>query len=143
MLQALNTGHEGSLVTVHSNSCDDAIHRIATLATMSDLQIPYEALQDQINAALHVIVQVDRYADGGRRVTEVAAVASSRREKFRLATLARFEADPVGPDRRISGVVRHYRPPAWLTQRFALTGEPLPEAFGRAADAPAEVRDAA
>ena len=70
MLQALNTGHEGSLVTLHANSCDDAIHRLATLASMSELQIPFEALRDQINSAIDVIVQVDRYADGGRRVSE-------------------------------------------------------------------------
>ena len=67
MLQALNTGHEGSLVTLHSNSCDDAIHRLATLASMSELQIPFEALRDQINSAIDVIVQVDRFADGRRR----------------------------------------------------------------------------
>ena len=72
MLQALNTGHEGSLVTLHANSCDDAIHRLATLASMSELQIPFEALRDQINSAIDVIVQVDRYADGGRRVSELA-----------------------------------------------------------------------
>ena len=76
MLQALNTGHEGSLVTLHANSCDDAIHRLATLASMSELQIPFEALRDQINSAIDVIVQVDRYADGGRRVSELAVVAS-------------------------------------------------------------------
>ena len=76
MLQALNTGHEGSLVTLHANSCDDAIHRLATLASMSELQIPFEALRDQINSAIDVIVQVDRFADGGRRVSELAVVAS-------------------------------------------------------------------
>ena len=73
MLQALNTGHEGSLVTVHANSPDDAIHRLETLATMSDLHIPFEALRDQINSAIHLIVQIDRYADGKRRIAEVAA----------------------------------------------------------------------
>ena len=108
MLQALNTGHEGSLVTVHSNSCDDAVHRLETLATMSDLAIPFEALRDQINSAIHVIVQIDRYADGRRRVAEVAAVASQRRETFRLATLARFEAEPLQADRRVVGTTRHY-----------------------------------
>src|ERR671915_64287 len=99
MLQALNAGHEGSLVTVHANSPDDAIHRLETLATMSDLHIPFEALRDQINSAIHVIVQIDRFADGGRRISEVAAVASNRREPFRLATVARFETEPIGPDR--------------------------------------------
>src|SRR3954465_14923181 len=102
MLQALNTGHEGSLVTVHANSCDDAIHRLETLATMSDLHIPFEALRDQINSAIHVTVQIDRYADGGRRVSEIAAVASERREDFRLGTVAHFDADPIGPDRRVT-----------------------------------------
>ena len=108
MLQALNTGHEGSLVTVHANSCDDAIHRLETLATMSDLHIPFEALRDQINSAIHVIVQIDRFADGARRVAEIAAVASERREEFRLGTVARFEADPIGPDRHVTGSFRHF-----------------------------------
>ena len=111
MLQALNTGHEGSLVTLHSNSCDDAIHRLATLASMSELQIPFEALRDQINSAIDVIVQVDRFADGGRRVSEVAVVASHRRETFRLASVMEFESDPIGPDRRVRGLHVHRRLP--------------------------------
>ena len=106
MLQALNTGHEGSLVTLHSNSCDDAIHRLATLASMSELQIPFEALRDQINSAIDVIVQVDRFADGGRRVSEVAVVASHRRETFRLASVMEFDTDPIGPERRVRGAPR-------------------------------------
>ena len=108
MLQALNTGHEGSLVTVHANSCDDAIHRLETLATMSDLHIPFEALRDQINSAIHVIVQIDRFADGARRISEVAAVASERREAFRLGSVARFETDPIGPDRKVTGRFTHF-----------------------------------
>ena len=109
MLQALNTGHEGSLVTVHANSADDAIHRLETLATMSDLHVPFEALRDQINNAIHVIVQIDRFADGRRRLAEVAVVASHRRETFRLAPVAAFEAEPLGPDRRVTGRVRATR----------------------------------
>ena len=125
MLQALNTGHEGSLVTVHANSADDAMHRLETLATMSDLQLPFEALRDQINNAIDVIVQIDRYADGRRRIAEVAVVASSRRETFRLAPVARFDAEPVGADRRVTGrfVARAAagadRPPAGARRRAA------------------------
>ncbi len=142
MLQALNTGHEGSLVTVHANSCDDALHRIATLATMSELQIPYEALSDQINSAIHVIVQIDRFADGGRRISEVAAVASARREPFRLATIAQFEVDPIGPERRVTGTMRHFEPPPWMTRHFMLRGEALPAAFASRADDVAQERAA-
>jgi len=142
MLQALNTGHEGSLVTVHSNSCDDAIHRLETLATMSDLHIPFEALRDQINAAIHILVQVDRYPDGKRRITEVAAVASRRREPFRLGTVMAFESDPVGLDRRVTGRYRRFALPETVARRLAFVGEPVPAAFGEAAepaDAPERV----
>jgi pilus assembly protein CpaF len=136
MLQALNTGHEGSLVTVHANSCDDAIHRLETLATMSDLHIPFEALRDQINSAIHVIVQIDRFADGARRISEIAVVASSRREPFRLATVARFEADPIGPDRKVTGRFRHFPLPEGIARHLRLSGETVPTPFGEAAELP-------
>jgi pilus assembly protein CpaF len=139
MLQALNTGHEGSLVTVHANSCDDAIHRLETLATMSDLAIPFEALRDQINSAIHVLVQIDRYVDGTRRVSEVAAVASSRREPFRLATVARFDPDPIEPGRRVSGRVRHFALPPAIARWLRLQGV---EIRGEFAGADAPVREA-
>jgi pilus assembly protein CpaF len=134
MLQALNTGHEGSLVTVHANSCDDAIHRLETLATMSELHIPFEALRDQINSAIEVIVQLDRFPDGRRRVSEIAVVASSRREAFRLATVAHFEADPIGPDRRVTGRMRHAMLPPRLARRLYLQGETIPSEFAESAD---------
>jgi pilus assembly protein CpaF len=134
MLQALNTGHEGSLVTVHANSADDAIHRLETLATMSDLNMPFEALRDQINNAIDVIVQIDRFADGRRRLAEVAVVASSRREPFRLAPVAMFAADPIGPDRHVTGHYVHARLPEMVARRLMLAGQPAPDEFGAAAD---------
>ena len=142
MLQALNTGHEGSLVTVHANSADDAMHRLETLATMSDLQLPFEALRDQINNAIDVIVQIDRYADGQRRIAEVAVVASSRRETFRLAPVARFDAEPVGADRRVTGRFAHERLPALIARRLLLAGEPVPREFAEAAEGEAAIREA-
>ena len=142
MLQALNTGHEGSLVTVHANSADDAMHRLETLATMSDLQLPFEALRDQINNALDVIVQIDRFADGRRRLAEIAVVASNRRETFRLATVARFDAEPVGPDRRVTGRFAHERLPAPIARRLLLSGQPVPPEFADAAEGAADMREA-
>jgi pilus assembly protein CpaF len=136
MLQALNTGHEGSLVTVHANSCDDAIHRLETLATMSDLHIPFEALRDQINSAIHVIMQIDRQPDGSRRLSEMAVVASNRRELFRLATIGRFDLESIGADRKVHGTFRHFRLPEWFARRLTLMGEHIPEEFGAAAPAP-------
>jgi pilus assembly protein CpaF len=129
MLQALNTGHEGSLVTLHANSTDDAIHRLATLASMSELQIPFEALRDQINSAIDVIVQVDRYADGGRRLSDVAVVASSRRESFRLQSVMEFVTEPLGPDRRVVGRFEHRPLPAGILRRLMLAGQSVPPEF--------------
>src|SRR3954465_5828582 len=129
MLQALNTGHEGSLVTLHANSTDDAIHRLATLASMSELQIPFEALRDQINSAIDVIVQVDRYADGGRRLSDVAVVASSRRESFRLPSVRGFVPEPLGADRRVVGRFEHRPLPEGILRRLMLAGQSVPPEF--------------
>jgi pilus assembly protein CpaF len=142
MLQALNTGHEGSLVTVHANSADDALYRLETLATMSDLHIPHGALRDYINNAIHVIVQIERGADGARRVSEVAVVGSRRGEPFKLETTMRFEADPLHPERRVSGHFRHYALPERILDQLRLAGVDVPAAFAIAAGSSAPTREA-
>jgi len=129
MLQAMNTGHEGSIATIHANSTEDAISRLGTLASMSELNIPYDALRDQINSAIDVIVQLARGVDGSRRIVEIAAVASRHRETFRLATVADFAADPVGHERRTTGAFRHYPLPDSLRRRLDFAGEAVPEPF--------------
>jgi pilus assembly protein CpaF len=135
MLQAMNTGHEGSIATVHANSTEDAIMRLETLASMTDLVIPFEALRDQVNGAIDVIVQLERSIDGSRRIVEVAAVASRRRETFRLATIADFDFDPIGADRTVTGRYRHYPLPAALLRRLVLAGEQVAPEFTVAAEA--------
>lgn len=126
MLQAMNTGHDGSLVTVHANSPEDAVSRLETLASMSELEVPYDALRDQINSAVDVIVQLSRGADGSRRVVDVSTVTSKRREEFSLRPLMRFEQEPPGPDKVVKGTVRQYEVPAHLADRLWLSGHPLP-----------------
>ncbi|MFZ0039834.1 MAG: CpaF family protein [Solirubrobacteraceae bacterium] len=142
MLQALNTGHEGSLVTVHANTADDALFRLETLATMSDLKVPHEALRDYINGAIDVVVQIERGADGFRRVVEVAVVASQRGETFQLQSAMRFEADPVGPELRVSGRPRHFELPERIARRLMLSGVEVPPAFRPASHESAPTREA-
>ena len=105
MLQAMNTGHEGSLSTVHANSAEDAVSRLETLASMSDVKIPYEALRDQINCAIDIVVQLERGVNDRRRVVEIATISSKRREPFLLTTVASFEPDPLGPGRVVTGTL--------------------------------------
>ena len=142
MLQALNTGHEGSLVTVHANTVDDALFRLETLATMSDLTVPHDALREYINSAIHVIVQIERGADGFRRVLEVSVMTSRRGESYRLQSVMRFDADPVGPDLRVSGRSVHYELPEVVARRLMLSGVDVPPAFQRAAHEHAPEREA-
>lgn len=110
--------------------------RLETLASMTDLTIPFEALRDQVNSGIDVIVQLERNIDGTRRVVEVAAVASRRRETFRLASITRFDFDPIGPDRVVSGRFKHYRMPPAMLKRLALAGEEVPEEFSVTGDEP-------
>ncbi|MEU0491722.1 CpaF family protein [Nocardiopsis sp. NPDC006139] len=130
MLQAMNTGHDGSLVTVHANSADDAIHRIQTLATIGDGRIPYEAIRDQINNAVDAIVHLGRWPDGSRRVNEISVVSSKRREEFRLETVLRFEAMPLGANRSVEGRFRHSPLPRHIAERIYHMGETVPAVFG-------------
>jgi pilus assembly protein CpaF len=123
MLQAMNTGHEGSLATVHANSADDSIVRLETLASMSEVPVPSDTLRDQINSAIDVIVQLTRTAGGRRRVSEVATLASRHREQFRLASITYLDVDPDHPH---GGVLRPVGLPRDIAERIRRSGQPLP-----------------
>jgi pilus assembly protein CpaF len=133
MLQAMSTGHEGSLATVHANSAADAVTRLETLASMSDIEIPYEALRDQIDSAVDVIVHLARYADGSRRIAEIAAVTSRHTDGPRILPIAWFDVRPTSAelaDRTVHGRFRHEPLPARLRDRLLLAGEVAPSEFG-------------
>ncbi|MTE20783.1 CpaF family protein [Streptomyces sp. TRM43335] len=134
MLQAMSTGHDGSLATVHANSAEDALMRLQTLASMSEVKIPFEALRDQINSSLDVIVQLARHPDGSRRVGEIAVLDSRGREEYRIVTVCRFESLPVGADGVVRGAFRHLPLPRRTAERLHLKGEAVPPAFGVARD---------
>ncbi|MEU7020351.1 CpaF family protein [Streptomyces sp. NPDC046203] len=134
MLQAMSTGHDGSLATVHANSAEDALMRLQTLASMAEVKVPFEALRDQINSAVDVLVQLTRHPDGTRRVTEIAILASSGRERYLLATVSRFHARPLAADGRVYGEFVHHPLPRRVAERLYMAGQPLPQAFGVAAD---------
>jgi pilus assembly protein CpaF len=135
MLQAMSTGHDGSLATVHANSAEDALMRMQTLASMSEVEIPFAALQDQINSAVDVIVQLSRFPDGSRKITEVTLLASHGRETFRIATVARFVAEPPGADGKVHGAFEHLPVPRRAAERLHMVSETVPPAFGVADDA--------
>jgi pilus assembly protein CpaF len=130
MLQAMSTGHDGSLATVHANSAEDGLLRLQTLASMSELQVPFEALRDQINSAVDILVQLVRQPDGSRRLSEIAVLASHGREPFRIATIADFAAEPMTATGHVKGRFRHHPIPRAVADRLYLAGEQIPQAFG-------------
>ncbi|MGW0554719.1 CpaF family protein [Streptomyces sp. NPDC002926] len=130
MLQAMSTGHDGSLATVHANSAEDALMRLQTLASMSEVEIPFAAIKDQINSAVDVIVQLTRHADGSRRITEIAVVDSYGREEYRIVSVCRFNSRPMSADGLIHGEFAYYPVPRRVAERLYMKSEPLPPAFG-------------
>jgi pilus assembly protein CpaF len=129
MLQAMNTGHEGSLCTVHANSPLDALSRLETLASMSELQIPFHALRSQVNTAIDLIVHIERALDGMRRVTTVGYLMSASRQDFDFRPLLRFHPEPAIAGRPTTGVFVHHPVPDELAERFHLAGETCPPEF--------------
>ncbi|THA65290.1 CpaF family protein [Streptomyces sp. A0958] len=130
MLQAMSTGHDGSLATVHANSAEDALMRLQTLSSMSEVEIPFAAIHDQINSAVDVIVQLTRHGDGSRRITEIAVVDSHGREDYRIVSVCRFNALPMAADGRVYGRFDYFPVPRRVAERFYMMNETVPPAFG-------------
>jgi pilus assembly protein CpaF len=129
MLQAMNTGHEGSLATVHANSPADAILRLETLASMTDLSVSFDALRDQINTAIEVLVQLSRAPNGRRLVDEVAVVTSSHREAFALTSISEFIPDRAIDGTETTGRYLHHGLPESFLHRLRSRGIPVPAPF--------------
>ena len=94
MLQAMNTGHEGSMTTVHSNSPRDALVRLETMVLMAGFDLPVRAIREQVNAAIDVIMHLDRMPDGRRVVTAVTEVQGMEGDTILLQDIFRYKAGP-------------------------------------------------
>jgi len=131
MLQAMNTGHEGSLTTVHANSAVDALSRLETLASMSDVALPVETVRDQINGAIDVIVQLERDSAGIRRVSSIESVTSRRRENYATSPLLHY----VHATRRGTGRFEFRGISEAMAQRMLQHGQSLPRGLTAAGTA--------
>jgi pilus assembly protein CpaF len=103
MLQAMNTGHDGSLTTVHANSPRDAIARIETMAMMANLNLPEKAVRRQIASAIQLVVQISRFNDGTRRVTYLTEITGMEEDIVSMQDVFVFERHGVSPDGRVIG----------------------------------------
>ena len=104
MLQAMNTGHDGSLTTIHANSPRDAIVRMETLASMANLNLPDRAIRKQIASAISVVVQIARFSDGTRRVTHISEITGMESDVVSMQDVFVFEKQGVSSEGRTLGV---------------------------------------
>ncbi len=103
MLQAMNTGHDGSLSTIHANTPRDALARVETMVLMAGYDLPVRAIRQQVASALDMIIQLERLQDGSRRVTSITEVGRMESEVITLSELFKFQVDEVLPDRTVVG----------------------------------------
>ena len=106
MLQAMNTGHDGSLSTVHANAPRDALARIETMVLMAGFDLPVRAIRQQVSSALDLIVHLERLEDGTRRVTEITEVQRMEADVVTLQDIFKFNVDEVKADGTIQGALR-------------------------------------
>ena len=103
MLQAMNTGHEGSITTVHANTPHDALSRIENMVMMAGFDLPARVIREQMASALHLIVQTSRMVDGSRRVTAITEVAGLEGEVVSLQDIFLFQQSALDADQRVTG----------------------------------------
>jgi pilus assembly protein CpaF len=126
MLQAMNTGHDGSLTTIHANTPRDALYRLDTMVAMANLNVPDKAIRQQVASAVSVIVQVSRLSDGSRRVTGIAEVTGMEGEVITMQDLFMFERTGISPEGRVTGRFRATGIRPKVSEKIASAGFALP-----------------
>jgi pilus assembly protein CpaF len=126
MLQAMNTGHDGSLTTIHANSPRDALYRLDTMVAMANLNIPEKAIRQQIASAVNLIVQISRLSDGTRKVTGIAELTGMEGEVITMQDVFVFERTGMAPDGRVRGRFKATGIRPKCSDRLASSGVHLP-----------------
>jgi pilus assembly protein CpaF len=126
MLQAMNTGHDGSLTTIHANSTRDALYRLDTMVAMANLNIPDRAVRQHIASAVNLIIQINRMADGTRRVTAVSEVTGMEQDVVTMQDIFVFERTGLFGDGRIAGRFRATGIRPKCSPQIQSSGFPLP-----------------
>jgi len=126
MLQAMNTGHDGSLTTIHSNTPRDALARLETMSLMGEVRLPEKAIKAQIASAVNLIVQTSRMSDGTRRVTHITEITGATAEIISMSDIFLFEKKGLGPDGRVRGRFHSTGVMPKFAEKLAAAGIQLP-----------------
>jgi pilus assembly protein CpaF len=126
MLQAMNTGHDGSITTIHSNTPRDALARLETMAMMSEVRLAEKAVRAQIAAAVHVIIQVARQSDGTRRITHITELTGAFSDVVSMQDIFLFEKKGLGPNGKVKGRFFATGVVPKFAEKLIAAGMPLP-----------------
>jgi pilus assembly protein CpaF len=126
MLQAMNTGHDGSLTTVHANTPRDALARMETMCLMGDIRLPEKAIRLQIASAIHLIVQAARMSDGTRRITHISELTGAYSDVISMQDIFVFEKEGVSDTGKVKGRFRSTGIVPKFTERLKAAGIPIP-----------------
>jgi pilus assembly protein CpaF len=126
MLQAMNTGHEGSMTTIHANTPRDALTRLESMVAMSNLNLPEKTVRQQIASAISIVVQVSRMSDGSRKVTSISEITGMDENVVSMQEIFRFSRKGVGPDGKVVGIFEPTRIRPKFLERLRIAGIVLP-----------------
>jgi pilus assembly protein CpaF len=126
MLQAMNTGHEGSMTTIHANTARDALTRLESMVAMSNLNLPEKTVRQQIASALSIVVQVSRLSDGTRKCASIHEITGMEENVISMQEIFAFQRKGIGPDGKVVGTFQpsHIRPK--FLERLRVAGIFLP-----------------
>jgi pilus assembly protein CpaF len=126
MLQAMNTGHDGSLTTIHANSPRDALYRLDTMIAMANLNIPDKAVRQQVASAVNIVVQVTRLADGTRRVTSISEITGMEQDAIAMQEIFVFQQSGIDKEGKVVGRFRATGIRPKCADKIGAAGIPLP-----------------
>jgi pilus assembly protein CpaF len=126
MLQAMNTGHDGSLTTIHANTPRDGLARLETMCMMGDIRLPEKAIRMQIASAIHLIVQVARMSDGSRRITHITELTGAYSDVISMQDIFLFEKEGIAENGKVKGRFRSTGIVPKFTERLKAAGIPIP-----------------
>lgn len=126
MLQAMNTGHEGSMATIHANTTRDALSRLESMVAMSNLNLPERTVRQQIASAISIVVQVSRLSDGSRRVISISEITGMEENVISMHEIFSFQRKGIGPDGKVIGAFQPSRIRPKFLERLRVSGIMLP-----------------
>ncbi len=126
MLQAMNTGHEGSMTTVHANTCRDALARLESMVAMSNLNLPEKTVRQQVASSISIVVQASRLSDGTRKITSIAEITGMEENVICMQEIFSFQKKGIGPDGKVVGAFVPSRIRPRFLEQLRVAGITLP-----------------